>query len=102
MARARRPPRGIAEKTGFIMAQKFHVEVGMLAPRYTPVAKVAAFETEGCLGCLKCVKRDSCIYEVYKKRAFDAGHGQRGSDDAGTHHQHLLGWASETRRQCSA
>ncbi len=55
------------------MAKKFHVDVGMLAPRYTPVAKVAAFESEGCLGCLKCVKRDSCIYEVYKKRAFDAG-----------------------------
>lgn len=55
------------------MAKKFHVTVEPLAPRFEPVPKLASFETEGCLGCLKCVKRDSCIYEVYRKRAFDAG-----------------------------
>jgi glutamate synthase domain-containing protein 2/Na+-translocating ferredoxin:NAD+ oxidoreductase RNF subunit RnfB len=55
------------------MAKKFHAEVEPLAPRFEPVPKLASFEIEGCLGCLKCVKRDSCIYEVYRKRAFDAG-----------------------------
>jgi glutamate synthase domain-containing protein 2 len=28
-------------------------------------------ETEGCLGCLKCVKRESCVYSVIDKKAFD-------------------------------
>jgi ferredoxin len=28
-------------------------------------------EVEGCLGCLDCVKRSSCIYQVYDKRKFD-------------------------------
>jgi len=55
------------------MAKKFHVTVAPLAPRFEPVPKLASFETEGCLGCLKCVKRDACIYEVYRKRAFNAG-----------------------------
>ncbi|MFC2091857.1 glutamate synthase-related protein, partial [Elusimicrobiota bacterium] len=27
----------------------------------------------GCLGCLDCVKRTKCIYDVYKKRVFDPG-----------------------------
>lgn len=55
------------------MGEKYHVEVDPTQPRFTPVAKIAAMETEGCLGCLKCVKRDSCIYEVYRKKTFDAG-----------------------------
>jgi glutamate synthase domain-containing protein 2 len=55
------------------MAKKFHVTAEPLAPRFEPVPKLASFETEGCLGCLKCVKRDSCIYEVYKKHTFNAG-----------------------------
>ncbi|MCF8063932.1 MAG: alpha-hydroxy-acid oxidizing protein [Desulfarculaceae bacterium] len=55
------------------MGEKYHVEVGPTQPRFTPVAKLAAMEVEGCLGCLKCVKRDSCIYDVYRKKVFDAG-----------------------------
>ena len=55
------------------MSDKYHVEVAPRAPRFTPVAKLAAMETEGCLGCLQCVKRDACIYEVYRKKTFDAG-----------------------------
>ncbi len=55
------------------MADKYHVEVIPVAPRLAPVAKIVALETEECLGCLKCVKRDSCIYDVYRKKDFDPG-----------------------------
>ena len=55
------------------MSDKYHLEVAPTAPRFTPVARLAAMETEGCLGCLQCVKRDACIYEVYRKKTFDAG-----------------------------
>ena len=33
--------------------------------------KFNAIESDGCLGCLRCVKRDACVYDVYKKRRFD-------------------------------
>lgn len=51
---------------------KYHVPVGPQPPRFEPVSKITALELEGCLGCLKCVKRDACIYKVYKKRGFFA------------------------------
>jgi len=35
------------------------------------VPKFNAIESDGCLGCLRCVKRDACVYDVYKKRRFD-------------------------------
>ncbi|MHC4455994.1 MAG: glutamate synthase-related protein, partial [Planctomycetota bacterium] len=41
-------------------------------PRIFPVPKFSTIEGDGCLGCLKCVKRDSCVYDVYKKRKFDS------------------------------
>jgi glutamate synthase domain-containing protein 2/Na+-translocating ferredoxin:NAD+ oxidoreductase RNF subunit RnfB len=40
-------------------------------PRFTPVAKFSSIEAEGCLGCLECVKRSSCLYDVYSRRTFD-------------------------------
>jgi glutamate synthase domain-containing protein 2/Na+-translocating ferredoxin:NAD+ oxidoreductase RNF subunit RnfB len=45
-----------------------------------PVAKWSALEIEGCLGCLRCVKRDACVYDVYTKRQYDARHGVDSAD----------------------
>ena len=53
------------------MPKKYHIDVEQEAPRHTPVAKIAAFELEGCLGCLQCVKRTSCIYDVFGRKRFD-------------------------------
>ncbi|MHC4221197.1 MAG: glutamate synthase-related protein, partial [Planctomycetota bacterium] len=33
--------------------------------------KYSAIENDGCLGCMVCVKRSACVYDVYKKRKFD-------------------------------
>jgi len=52
------------------MPEKYHVKIRPLPPRHAPVSRYNSIEFDGCLGCLKCVKRDSCIYEVYKKREF--------------------------------
>ncbi len=52
------------------MPEKYHINVRTLPPRYAPVSRYNSIEFDGCLGCLKCVKRDSCVYEVYKKREF--------------------------------
>jgi glutamate synthase domain-containing protein 2/Na+-translocating ferredoxin:NAD+ oxidoreductase RNF subunit RnfB len=53
------------------MSKKFHVHTDQAPPRFAPVAKLAAFEADGCLGCLRCVKRTACVYNVYQKRRFD-------------------------------
>ena len=53
------------------MSKKYHVNVEEAPARFYPVPKLNAMEIEGCLGCLQCVKRDSCVYDVYKKRKFD-------------------------------
>jgi glutamate synthase domain-containing protein 2/Na+-translocating ferredoxin:NAD+ oxidoreductase RNF subunit RnfB len=50
---------------------KYHVPVEEAPPRFAPVSEFSAIESEGCLGCLRCVKRDSCVYDVYRKRTFD-------------------------------
>jgi glutamate synthase domain-containing protein 2/Na+-translocating ferredoxin:NAD+ oxidoreductase RNF subunit RnfB len=43
------------------------------APSRAPhVSKFSRFELDGCLGCLECVKRKSCLYDVYRKAGFDA------------------------------
>ncbi len=55
------------------MTAKYHVEVKEVAPRFVPIARLNAMEIEGCLGCRKCVKRESCVYDVYKKRNFHPG-----------------------------
>jgi glutamate synthase domain-containing protein 2/NAD-dependent dihydropyrimidine dehydrogenase PreA subunit len=54
------------------MPAKYHVAVDEAPPRFAPLPKLNTIESEGCLGCLRCVKRDSCVYDVYKKRTFDA------------------------------
>ncbi len=53
------------------MPKKYHVNIQEAAPRFTPVSKFSSIEMEGCLGCLECVKRDSCVYDVYSTRRFD-------------------------------
>ncbi len=55
------------------MSSKYHVDVSQEAPRFTPVPKLMALELEGCLGCLKCVKRTSCVYQVYGNKEFKPG-----------------------------
>lgn len=55
------------------MSIKYHVETREALPRYSPVARLAALEIEGCLGCRECVKRESCVYSVYEKRQYDTG-----------------------------
>ncbi|OQA29395.1 MAG: Glutamate synthase (NADPH) large chain precursor [Verrucomicrobia bacterium ADurb.Bin345] len=54
------------------MSSKYHIRVAETPPRFAPVARLSALEIEGCLGCLVCVKRESCVYDVYRKREFDA------------------------------
>jgi glutamate synthase domain-containing protein 2/Na+-translocating ferredoxin:NAD+ oxidoreductase RNF subunit RnfB len=53
------------------MPAKYHIETKTVEPRFFPVPKLSAIESDGCLGCVQCVKRDSCVYDVYKKRKFD-------------------------------
>jgi len=53
------------------MPVKYHVEVKQTEPRFFPVPKFSAIESDGCLGCMRCVKRDACVYDVYRQRAFD-------------------------------
>lgn len=53
------------------MPAKYHVKTESVAPRFFPVSKYCAIESDGCLGCLECVKRESCVYDVYRNRRFD-------------------------------
>lgn len=53
------------------MPAKYHVKIKSAPPRFFPVSKFCAIEVDGCLGCLECVKRESCIYDVYRNRQFD-------------------------------
>jgi len=53
------------------MSSKYHVETTETLPRFEPVARLTAMENEGCLGCRICVKRTSCVYDVYQKREFN-------------------------------
>lgn len=53
------------------MPAKYHIEVKAAEPRFFGVPKLNAIEADGCLGCMRCVKRDCCMYDVYRKRRFD-------------------------------
>jgi len=53
------------------MPKKYHVNTQQAPPRFTPVSEFSSIEAEGCIGCLECVKRTSCIYDVYGTREFD-------------------------------
>jgi glutamate synthase domain-containing protein 2/Na+-translocating ferredoxin:NAD+ oxidoreductase RNF subunit RnfB len=54
------------------MVGKYHVKIKSAQPRFFPVSKFCAIEGDGCIGCVTCVKRHSCVYDVYKKRRFDS------------------------------
>ncbi len=53
------------------MTVKYHIHTENVPSRLIPIAKLNAIEIEGCLGCRKCVKRDSCVFDVYQDRKFD-------------------------------
>ena len=53
------------------MPKKYHITVSETPPRFAPVSKYSTFEITRCYGCRQCVKLNSCIYGVYKKRVFD-------------------------------
>ena len=53
------------------MPKKYHIPVQPTPPRVPPVARVSVMELDGCLGCLECVKRSSCVYDVYGERRYD-------------------------------
>jgi len=53
------------------MPPKYHVGIKPVPPRFFPVSKFSAIEADGCLGCVECVKRRSCVYDVYEQRRFD-------------------------------
>ena len=53
------------------MPVKYHINVKPTKPRFFPIPKFSAIESDGCLGCMQCVKRDACVYDVYRQRAFD-------------------------------
>jgi glutamate synthase domain-containing protein 2/NAD-dependent dihydropyrimidine dehydrogenase PreA subunit len=53
------------------MPKKYHVQIKQASPRFAPVPKFCGIEKEGCLGCLECVKRVSCIYGVWDRSRFD-------------------------------
>jgi glutamate synthase domain-containing protein 2/Na+-translocating ferredoxin:NAD+ oxidoreductase RNF subunit RnfB len=53
------------------MPVKYHVHVQPAASKRFPISKFSAIEDDGCLGCRECVKRDSCVYDVYGQRKFD-------------------------------
>ncbi|MFQ6041834.1 MAG: glutamate synthase-related protein [Candidatus Poribacteria bacterium] len=51
------------------MPQKYHITPKPTLPRFTPIGKYGTIDwMEGCLGCLKCVKKHSCVYENYDKQ----------------------------------
>ena len=52
------------------MTVKYNITTEDALPRFIPIAKLNSVEIEGCLGCRKCVKRDSCVYNVYQEREF--------------------------------
>ncbi len=56
------------------MPAKYQVTPKKTEPRYPSISIYSHLEAEGCLGCLECVKRTSCIYDVYQKRKFDPHH----------------------------
>ena len=53
------------------MPVKYHIKIKSIPPRFFPIAKYSVIEADGCLGCVECVKRRSCVYDVYKQRQFD-------------------------------
>lgn len=53
------------------MPKKYHISTKPAPPRFIPIPKFCSIELDGCTGCVDCVKRASCVYDVYRKRKFD-------------------------------
>jgi len=53
------------------MPTKYHVEVESAPHRFPTISQVSRIELDGCLGCLECVKRTVCIFDVYDEPAYD-------------------------------
>jgi len=54
------------------MPKKYHVEIKQAFPRYSQIPKYSYFEVDRCLGCRRCVKYTACVYDVHRKRMFEA------------------------------
>ncbi|WP_156916017.1 glutamate synthase-related protein [Desulfatirhabdium butyrativorans] len=54
------------------MPKKYQIHPKPAPPIFEPIARLTAIEVEGCLGCLQCVKRSSCVFRVYDHRHFNA------------------------------
>ncbi len=54
------------------MPKKYHIHPKPAPPIFEPISRLTAIEIEGCLGCLHCVKRESCVFRVYDHRTFNA------------------------------
>ncbi len=53
------------------MQVKYHIETRPAPHRAIAISRLSSVEFDGCLGCLRCVKRESCVYDVYRRRFFD-------------------------------
>jgi len=53
------------------MPKKYHIRTEPAPPRFSVVPRYSALETGSCLGCVRCVKSTSCIYNVYRTKTFD-------------------------------
>ncbi len=53
------------------MPKKYHVAIRQIPPLRPRVSRYSRIELDGCLGCIDCVKRRSCLYEAYDHRRFD-------------------------------
>jgi ferredoxin len=54
------------------MPKKYHITSKPAAPRFIPVGRSGIIDwEEDCLKCTTCVKK-RCLYDVYKKRSYDA------------------------------
>jgi len=50
------------------MPAKYHIHTQPMPPRFSPVGKFGTVDfMEDCLGCSNCVKKRSCIYDLYRE-----------------------------------
>jgi glutamate synthase domain-containing protein 2/ferredoxin len=52
------------------MPKKYRIHSKQTPPLYPLIPRFSAIEYDGCLGCMECVKRESCLYEAYSKSSF--------------------------------
>ncbi len=46
---------------------RFHIPIRDAPPRFPPVSRIQRLEIRNCMGCLRCVKRDLCVYQAYSR-----------------------------------